>query len=81
MLKKSTIVKAVTIDAVRYELKYTKCNKKSCKNDNHGPYWYARYQKRPGAKWTWIYIGPNFKSLKEKFTELHEKRLAKNKVE
>ena len=69
---KSSIVAQTRIDGMLYLQRMIVCGKSHCHACPHGPYWYV--QVRKGGVLREIYIGKEFKTLKQKNLEEKIKR-------
>lgn len=52
-----------------YESRYIKCGRQGCKNDRHGPYWYAFFYDRGEKKMKSRYVGKHLPEMSKE--ELH----------
>lgn len=74
----SAMLQSMTIDGIRYELKYVRCKRDTCsvcyERPAHGPYWYARWNDYTIGRERRLYIGKTFMTVKEKIEKLEKKR-------
>ncbi len=49
-----------------YEQRFIKCGRQGCKNDRHGPYWYAFFYDRVDKKMKSRYVGKQLHKMREK---------------
>ena len=59
-----------------YESRYIKCGRQGCKNDLHGPYWYAFFYDRVEKKMKSRYVGKQLPEMSEE--EFHRIERIKN---
>jgi hypothetical protein len=64
-----------------YEQRYIKCGRQGCKDDRHGPYWYAFFYERGEKKMKSRYIGKQLpKMSEEEFHRIERIKYLKQRI-